>query len=199
MNILVTGAIGLLGCELRAAASSVADHHFIFTGYNELDIMDPLAIRYMVQAEGVQVIINCAAYTQVDKAEDDEAAADRLNLLAPAYLAAAAKEAGALLIHVSADYVFGGQGNTPFGERATLEPLGDYGRTKLAVKEAIRATGSRLIILRTAWLYSTCRVKPCRFAHRSSRQKCRARRSLCWAKQLLKRYSVSRCRTGFLA
>ena len=155
MNILITGANGQLGSELRAAACSVADHHFIFTDYKELDITDSQAIQHMVQAEGVQVIINCAAYTQVDKAEDDEAAADRLNHHAPAYLAAAAKDAGALLIHVSTDYVFGGQGNTPFGEQATPAPLGVYGRTKLAGEEAIRATGCRHIILRTAWLYST--------------------------------------------
>ena len=155
MNILITGANGQLGSELRAAAPSVAEHHFIFTDYKELDITDPQAIQHMVQTEGVQVIINCAAYTQVDKAEDDEAAADKLNHYAPAYLAAAAKEAGALLIHVSTDYVFGGQGNTPFSEQATPAPLGVYGRTKLAGEEAIRATGCRHIILRTAWLYST--------------------------------------------
>lgn len=155
MNIIVTGANGQLGSELRAAAPGLPGHRFIFTDYAELDITDPAAIRRMVRAEAADAIINCAAYTQVDKAEDDEAAAARLNSTAPAHLAEAAKEAGALLIHVSTDYVFGGQGNTPYTEQDTPSPLGVYGRTKLAGEEAIRAVGCRHIILRTAWLYST--------------------------------------------
>lgn len=155
MNILITGANGQLGRELRAAAPAETQHRFIFTGSAELDITDPAAIRRTIRAEGVQAIINCAAYTQVDKAEDDEAAADMLNHQAVAHLAAAAAEANALLVHISTDYVFGGQGNTPFSEQAPPAPLGVYGRTKLAGEQAVRNSGCRHIIIRTAWLYST--------------------------------------------
>lgn len=154
MNILVTGANGQLGRELRDAAASVPEHHFIFTDYSELNITDPLAIHSMIRAEAVHVIINCAAYTQVDKAEDNAKEADLLNHRAVAYLATAAAEIGALLVHVSTDYVFGGKGNSPFCEQDATEPLGVYGRTKLAGEEAVRASGCRHIILRTAWLYS---------------------------------------------
>lgn len=154
MNILVTGADGQLGSEIRAAAGSSA-HRFIFTDRPELDITDPAAISALMQEQQVQVIINCAAYTQVDRAEDDVELADKLNHLAVANLAQAAAAADALLIHISTDYVFGGRGNTPFSEQDTPAPLGVYGRTKLAGEEAVRTSGCRYVILRTAWLYST--------------------------------------------
>lgn len=155
MNILVTGANGQLGSELRAAAPAEASHRFVFTDVAELDITDVSAIRRLVQEEGIEAIVNCAAYTQVDRAEDDEPTADLINRKAVENLATVAAEADALLVHVSTDYVFGGRGNTPFSEQDTPAPLGVYGRTKLAGEEAVRAAGCRHIILRTAWLYST--------------------------------------------
>lgn len=155
MNILVTGANGQLGSELRSLAPMHPEHHFIFTDRPELDITDAAAVSGMVQTQQVQAIINCAAYTQVDRAEDDEATADLLNHRAVANLAAAAAQANALLVHISTDYVFGGRGNTPFAAEDTPAPLGAYGRTKLAGEQAVRTAGCRHIILRTAWLYST--------------------------------------------
>lgn len=155
MKILITGAAGQLGSELRALAPSHPEHHFIFTDLAELDITDAEAVSQLVQQQRVQAIINCAAYTQVDRAEDDEDTADRINHLAVANLAQAAARAGALLVHISTDYVFGGSGgNTPYSEQTPPAPLGAYGRTKLAGEQAVLAAGCRYIILRTAWLYS---------------------------------------------
>lgn len=155
MNILVTGARGQLGSELRALAAAEVEHHFMFTDVAELDITCAEAVERLVREQRVQAIINCAAYTQVDRAEDDEETADKINHRAVANLARAAAAADALLVHISTDYVFGGRGNTPFSEQDTPAPLGVYGRTKLAGEEAVRAAGCRHIILRTAWLYST--------------------------------------------
>lgn len=154
MNILITGANGQLGSELREAAAA-SSHHFIFTDLPELDITDAAAVSAKVRECAAQCIINCAAYTQVDRAEDDEVTADLINHQAVANLAKAAAESDALLIHISTDYVFGGMGNTPFAEGDATAPLGAYGRTKLAGEEAVRTGGCRYIILRTAWLYST--------------------------------------------
>lgn len=155
MNVLVTGANGQLGNEMRRiAASGTTPHRYIFTDVAELDITDPAAIEAMMAAEQVAAIVNCAAYTNVDKAEDDAATADLINNKAVANLAAAAKAHDALLIHVSTDYVFGGEGNLPRTESDAVNPLGVYGVTKLAGEQAIAAAGCRSVILRTAWLYS---------------------------------------------
>lgn len=155
MNVLVTGANGQLGNEMRrVAASGLTPHRYIFTDVAELDITDPAAINALMAEEQVEAIVNCAAYTNVDKAEDDEATADLINHTAAAHLAAAAKAHNALLIHVSTDYVFGGDGNVPRREDDAVNPLGAYGRTKLAGEQAIAASGCRHVILRTAWLYS---------------------------------------------
>lgn len=153
MKILVTGSNGQLGNEMRRVATeSCAEHEFIFTDVAELDITDAGAV--LEAAKGVGAIINCAAYTNVDAAEDNEDIAHLINATASANLAAAAKAEGALLIHVSTDYVFGGDGNTPRTEDLPTNPLGVYGRTKLAGEQAIIASGCRHIIIRTAWLYS---------------------------------------------
>lgn len=155
MNVLVTGANGQLGHEMRRiAAGGTTPHRYIFTDVAELDITDPAAIEAMMCAEHVEAIVNCAAYTNVDKAEDDAATADLINNKAVANLAAAAKAHDALLIHVSTDYVFGGEGNLPRREDDAVNPLGVYGVTKLAGEQAIAAAGCRSMILRTAWLYS---------------------------------------------
>lgn len=153
LNILVTGANGQLGNEIRLRATA-SRHNYLFTDVAELDITDPEAVRHCVTANRIDAIVNCAAYTNVDRAEEDEAAADRINRLAPAYLAAAAREAGATLVHISTDYVFQGDAHLPYDEEQPTEPLGVYGRTKLAGELAVKESGCNYLIFRTAWLYS---------------------------------------------
>lgn len=162
MNILITGANGQLGNEMRLV-SKASSHTFVFTDVVEaegvettlLDITDLEAVRSIVRERGVQCIVNCAAYTNVDKAESDEAFCRVLNADAPRNLAQAMKEAGGLLVHVSTDYVFGGDPyNTPCKENQKGTPTGVYGRTKLEGEQHILATGCDYVILRTAWLYS---------------------------------------------
>ena len=158
MKILVTGAMGQLGREISKLADST-EHTYIYTdvraheGVAELDVTDAEAVNAAVQ--GVDVIVNCAAYTDVNKAESDAEAAHKVNALAPAVLAEAAKAAGAMLIHVSTDYVFDGQANVPYTEDAARNPLGVYGCTKMEGEDAIIKSGCRHLIFRTSWLYST--------------------------------------------
>lgn len=157
MNILVTGANGQLGHEMQRVATE-SKHSFVFTdvaeGYDKLDITSLEAIRQMVKEKAIDVIVNCAAYTNVDKAESDYDVANLLNNTAADHLATAMKEVGGTLIHVSTDYVFQGDRNTPCREDWPTCPLGVYGKTKLAGEQSIAATGCRHIIIRTAWLYS---------------------------------------------
>lgn len=159
MKILVTGANGQLGLSLRRLAA--APHSWLFTDVTDgpdtvrLDITDPVAIRSIVEKEGIEAIVNCAAYTNVDAAEDNEALAELLNATAVGYLAAAMKEAGGFLVHISTDYVFGAEPyNTPCREEQKGTPTGVYGLTKLHGEQAILRSGVRHLILRTAWLYS---------------------------------------------
>ncbi len=153
LNILITGANGQLGNEMQRLGQ-VSPHRWIFTDVAELDITDREAVSRLVAEEQVDVIVNCAAYTAVDRAEEDEATAHKINCEAVENLALAARERDAVLIHVSTDYVFGGEGNRPRTEETATNPLGVYGRTKLAGEEAIRRVGCRHLIFRTAWLYS---------------------------------------------
>lgn len=162
MNILVTGANGQLGREMRLIAPDTP-FHFIFTDVTEaegvettlLDITCPKAVKQLVKANDIRCIVNCAAYTNVDKAESDEAFCRVLNAEAPRNLAEAMKEANGLLIHISTDYVFGGDPyNIPCREDQQGTPTGAYGRTKLEGEKNILATGCDSVILRTAWLYS---------------------------------------------
>lgn len=157
MNILVTGANGQLGHEMQRVAKS-SNHNYIFTdvadGYEKLDITNIEDIRNMVKNNNVGIIVNCAAYTNVDKAESDYDTANLINNTAAGNLATAMKEAGGTLIHISTDYVFQGDRNTPCQEDWTTNPLGVYGKTKLAGEAAIATTGCNSIIIRTAWLYS---------------------------------------------
>ena len=162
MNILVTGANGQLGREMRLIAPDTP-FHFIFTDVTEaegvettlLDITSPEAVKQLVKANDIRCIVNCAAYTNVDKAESDEAFCRVLNAEAPRNLAEAMKEANGLLIHISTDYVFGGDPyNIPCREDQQGTPTGAYGRTKLEGEKNILATGCDSVILRTAWLYS---------------------------------------------
>ena len=165
MRILVTGANGQLGSEMRLLAKNSADE-FLFTDVNQvegqktvfLDITDRQAILDMVQTHGIDAIVNCSAWTNVDACETDPelaALAMRLNADAPENLALAMKAAGGLLIHISTDYVFGTEpNNTPCREDQKGTPTGVYGRTKKEGEERILATGCKHIIIRTAWLYS---------------------------------------------
>lgn len=153
LNILVTGACGQLGSEMQRLGN-ISPHRYLFTDVAELDITDREAVIACVKSEKVDVIVNCAAYTQVDRAEEDEATARKINAEAVENLAVAALEVGATLIHVSTDYVFGGEGNLPRNEQMATNPLGAYGRTKLEGEEAIRRVGCHHLIFRTAWLYS---------------------------------------------
>lgn len=154
-TILVTGANGQLGNKVREVATGSVADRYIFTDVAELDITDYAAIEQMVQSEGVDVIINCAAYTNVDKAEDDGAMAELLNATAAGNLARAMAAVNGTLIHISTDYVFGAtQKNTPYSESEPANPIGVYGVTKLHGEQQIIDSGCRYMILRTAWLYS---------------------------------------------
>lgn len=160
MNILVTGANGQLGNEMQIVAKQSSDN-YIFTdvcnGNEKLDITDLDAIRKTVKDNEVKCIVNCAAWTNVDGAEEPEkyALVEKLNATAPENLAIAMKEVGGLLVHISTDYVFGGDPyNTPCKEDQKGTPTGVYGLTKLHGEQKIQATGCNYVILRTAWLYS---------------------------------------------
>ena len=159
MNILVTGANGQLGNEMQIVSKASSKDKYIFTdvcdGYTHLDITNIEAIRQMVKDNDVKCIINCAAWTNVDKAETAGEIVETLNATAPENLAKVMKEAGGLLVHISTDYVFGGDPyNTPCREDQKGTPTGVYGLTKLHGEQKIQATGVDYIILRTAWLYS---------------------------------------------
>ncbi len=152
MNILLTGSHGQLGTHLTKLAPSSA-HRWFFTDVEELDITSREAVDTFVKQNGIALIVNCAAYTNVDKAESDEAAALRINGDAVGYMADAMKEVHGTLIHISTDYVFGGTPhNTPCTEELEANPTGAYGRTKLAGEEAARRC--RSLVFRTSWLYS---------------------------------------------
>lgn len=161
-TILVTGANGQLGNEIRIVAQSSSDS-YIFTDINHidgvettyLDITDLKAVRKIVTEHQVNAIVNCAAYTNVDKAEEDVALCTLLNRQAPENLAIAMKEVDGLLVHISTDYVFGGDSyNTPYKEEQQGTPTGVYGYTKFLGEQAIQAVGCNHVIIRTAWLYS---------------------------------------------
>ena len=155
MNVLVTGGCGQLGMSLRRVMADA-----IFTDVVDapdtvlLDITDLAAVRSMVASEGVDVIVNCAGYTNVDAAESHADAAELLNAKAVENLAVAMKEVGGLLVHISTDYVFGSKYNTPIPEDAVPAPESVYGQSKWHGEEAIRRVGCRSVIIRTAWLYS---------------------------------------------
>lgn len=177
MTILVTGANGQLGNEMRIVTKGSKDRYIftdvcdehpesiemlhkmagldIDTTTTKLDITNLDAIREMVKENDVKVIVNCAAYTNVDAAESNEELAEKLNAKAPENLAKAMKEVNGLLVHISTDYVFGGDPyNTPCKEDQQGTPTGVYGLTKLHGEQKIQATGCNYVILRTAWLYS---------------------------------------------
>ena len=162
MNILVTGANGQLGNEMRIIARE-SDDHYVFTDVNQvegvetgfLDITDLEAVRKMVAAQRVDVIVNCAAYTNVDMAESNEELVEKLNAEAPENLAKVRKETNGFLVQISTDYVFGKEPcNVPCQEDQQGTPTGVYGMSKLHGEQKIQAIGCKHVIIRTAWLYS---------------------------------------------
>ncbi|MBQ7634131.1 MAG: dTDP-4-dehydrorhamnose reductase [Bacteroidaceae bacterium] len=154
MNILVTGANGQLGSELRLLAPEHPAHTFHFTDVEELDITDAEAVRQFVKDNAIEALINCAAFTAVDKAESQPDLCRRLNAEAPRLLAGAMQAVGGYMIHVSTDYVFDGTAHTPYSEEAPTCPASVYGHTKLAGEQAVVQACPASVIVRTAWLYS---------------------------------------------
>lgn len=155
MNILVTGANGQLGNEMRVVAGGQTALVYHFTDVAELDICDEQAVERFVAEGAIGCIVNCAAYTNVNKAEEDAVLCDRLNHLAPANLARVAAKYRIGLVHVSTDYVFNGEHHVPYREDDATCPNSVYGTTKLAGEEAIQAIHPEAVIIRTAWLYSS--------------------------------------------
>jgi len=155
INVLVTGGYGQLGKELKLCSEQTNSvFRFIFTDADTLDITDRQQVEDFVERHSVRYIVNCAAYTAVDKAESDEALCYKINCEGPANLAVAASENGCRLIHVSTDYVFDGQASKPYTEGDATNPRSVYGKTKLQGEQAILKNVPDAVIVRTAWLYS---------------------------------------------
>ena len=155
LNVLVTGSDGQLGSEIKALSVDFPNN-YLFTDKNELDITDEEAIKSFVDLNDIDIIINCAAYTAVDQAEDDQINADKINHLAVKYLAQIAKGKNIKLIHVSTDYVFDGTNCKPYVESDPVNPQSVYGQTKLDGEEAMLDINPKnSIIIRTSWVYSS--------------------------------------------
>lgn len=155
MNILITGCNGQLGNEMQLLEKENPQHQYFNTDVAELDITDQLAVEQFVAERQIDGIVNCAAYTAVDKAEDNKELCTTLNTVAPAYLAAAVEKRGGWIIQISTDYVFNGTNHTPYVETDTPSPDSVYGSTKLAGELGVQKFCRRSMIIRTAWLYST--------------------------------------------
>ena len=154
MNILITGANGQLGNELRQISGNYANFRFFFTDVDELDITHSDAVHDFFDKNKIQTVINCAAYTAVDKAESDEPAAMRINAVAVEYLAKVCNKTDATLIHISTDYVYDGCSCKPYSEDHCTAPASVYGRSKLA-GEKVALSVSKSVVIRTSWLYSS--------------------------------------------
>ncbi len=154
MNILITGSNGQLGRELQQQAVNYPKNHYIFTNTDTLDITSLEAIRQFVKGKNIDIIINCAAYTNVDGAEDDVATANLLNGEAVGYLAQIANENNITLFHISTDYVFSGTAQQPYNETDMPAPHTAYGKSKLRGEQLVQKYCKRHLIVRTAWLYS---------------------------------------------
>jgi len=157
LTILITGSNGQLGSEFRILASGYPHYHFIFTDVNELDICSEDQVNDFFNKHNVDVVVNCAAYTAVDSAEDEPEKAMALNRDAVANLAGACKAHNAYLIHISTDYVFDGTGSKPYTENDTARPATIYGQSKLEGEERISGCLEKGMIIRTSWLYSSFR------------------------------------------
>ena len=154
MNILVTGCNGQLGTELQKIAASDTRNRWLFTDIDTLDICDREAVERCFAANQIEACVNCAAYTAVDKAEDEPELADKINAFAPQVLADTCLKHNALLVHISTDYVFGGDAKEPYKTDDAVNPQSAYGRTKAEGERLIRESGCKHFIIRTAWLYS---------------------------------------------
>ena len=155
MNILVTGCKGQLGTELQKVAANDTLHHWVFTDVDTLDICDKKAVEACFDIHQIEVCINCAAYTAVDKAEDEPELATLINSFASKVLADTCLRHNALLMHISTDYVFGGDANEPYKVDDPINPQSVYGSTKAEGERLVRESGCNHIIVRTAWLYSS--------------------------------------------
>lgn len=153
--VLVTGANGQLGMELRQLSAAQPGYQFIFTGREELDIADRGAVNEFFEKNKIRFCINCAAYTAVDKAESEKNIAEKINTDGPANLAAACRDHRARLFHISTDYVFNGRGTTPYLPGDATEPVNFYGSTKLNGEKKALEENKDIIIIRTAWVYSS--------------------------------------------
>jgi dTDP-4-dehydrorhamnose reductase len=155
MKILITGAYGQLGNELKVLSKNYPGWEFVYTDVDSLDITNEEQVKNYFADNKFGMVINCAAYTAVDKAESDFETAQKVNALAPKLLAKYSKTIGAKLIHVSTDYVFGGDAHLPYSETDDVAPNGAYGKTKLEGEQNCQAENPETVIIRTAWLYST--------------------------------------------
>ena len=155
MNILVTGCKGQLGTELQKLAAGDANHHWLFTDVDTLDICNKAAVEACFDEHRIEVCVNCAAYTAVDKAEDEPELAMLINSFAPKVLADACLRHDALLMHISTDYVFNGKADRPYSVDDPVDPQSVYGSTKAEGERLIRESGCNYMIVRTAWLYSS--------------------------------------------
>jgi len=155
MNILITGCNGQLGNEMQLLEKQNTQHTYFNTDVAELDITNEEAINTFVEDNSISGIVNCAAYTAVDKAEDNQELCNKLNATAPGYLAKAVGKRGGWMIQISTDYVFDGTNFRPYKETDAVCPNSTYGRTKLAGEEAVIANCRQSMVIRTAWLYST--------------------------------------------
>ena len=154
-RILVTGSNGQLGSEIRELTKNDGTNVYFYTDVSELDITDKSAVNKFIENQQIDIVVNCAAYTQVDKAEEEEKTAFLINATAPGNLAVACKKYDATLFHISTDYVFDGSNNVPYIETESTSPLGVYGRSKLEGEEFIQQSGCNYLIIRTSWLYSS--------------------------------------------
>lgn len=154
-NLLITGANGQLGNEMRVLSASHPEYTYYFTDIAELDVCDKEAVKQFVQEHSIDCIINCAAYTAVDKAEDEKKLCKQLNADAPRFLAEAAQSRGAAIIHISTDYVFNGEQHKPYREVDEVCPVSVYGRTKLQGEQNVLQGCYNSMVIRTAWLYSS--------------------------------------------
>ena len=154
IKVLVTGSRGQLGSEIKAISSLYPTLKFTFTDIDELDITDSVAVNNFIQALNPNFVVNCAAYTAVDKAEQEIEAATKINSLAPSIIAKVCKNKGCKMIHISTDYVFDGESKTPYVESSAVNPTSHYGISKLKGEKEVLSSGVCLVI-RTSWLYSS--------------------------------------------